>query len=54
MTLESLLAEPRRATDPVECQVCARETDAPVEVRPGLTTCPEHILDVYENRAVAG
>ncbi|MEU5159617.1 hypothetical protein AB0G74_08400 [Streptomyces sp. NPDC020875] len=53
MTLESLLAESRPVADTYKCQVCARETVAPVEVRPGLTTCPEHILDVYENRAVA-
>ncbi|MEU5160963.1 hypothetical protein AB0G74_15330 [Streptomyces sp. NPDC020875] len=53
MTLESLLAEPRPLAETHLCRVCARETAAPVEVRPGLTTCPEHILDVYENRAVA-
>ncbi|MFJ8230479.1 hypothetical protein ACIQ9E_11060 [Streptomyces sp. NPDC094448] len=42
--LEGLLA---RAPEPVTaaCCVCGRATTAPVEVRPGRTTCPEHITD---------
>ncbi|MEU5160827.1 hypothetical protein AB0G74_14645 [Streptomyces sp. NPDC020875] len=46
MKTESLLAElpPPRAC---VCRVCARETTAAVEVRPGVVVCPEHILDAY-------
>ncbi|MFE3092674.1 hypothetical protein ACFXG1_02495 [Streptomyces sp. NPDC059248] len=53
MTLESLLAEPRPVVDAVVCGACGRETAAPVEVRPGVVACPEHVLDVFENRVVA-
>ncbi|MGW1279004.1 hypothetical protein ACWD4V_18935 [Streptomyces tsukubensis] len=44
MTLEGLLAQ---TPEPVtaHCCICGRTTTAPVEVRPGHTTCPEHITD---------
>ncbi|WP_186768126.1 hypothetical protein [Streptomyces qinzhouensis] len=44
MTLEGLLREPPEpVTD--DCCVCGRTTTAPVEVRPGEITCPEHITN---------
>ncbi|MFE0424748.1 hypothetical protein [Streptomyces sp. NPDC058953] len=51
--LDCLLAEQPPATTTEVCLVCSRETAAPVEVRPGLTTCPTHILDAYDARTVA-
>ncbi|MEU3602684.1 hypothetical protein ABZ714_28810 [Streptomyces sp. NPDC006798] len=54
MVLDCLLAEEPPAATTEVCLVCARETAAPVEVRPGLTTCPAHILDAYDPRAVTG
>ncbi|MEU3599402.1 hypothetical protein ABZ714_11825 [Streptomyces sp. NPDC006798] len=50
--LDCLLAEEPPAATTEVCLVCARETTAPVEVRPGLTTCPAHILDADTVRAV--
>ncbi|MFE0422038.1 hypothetical protein [Streptomyces sp. NPDC058953] len=51
--LDCLLAERPPAPELVLRRVCERETAVPVEVQPGVITCPEHILNVYANRVVA-
>nr|BAP34721.1 hypothetical protein [Streptomyces sp. ML694-90F3] len=50
--LDCLLAERPPGAETALCCICTRETAAPVEVRPGVLTCPEHIFEAYANRVV--